>query len=82
MQTITLKEMLNRPSPGQVAENTCASGAFEEAEGKEVTLDFHVKVGRPGDRRLFVGQASTSRNEDRVGGDLCQEIKPYKTNGL
>lgn len=65
VQTMTLKEVLNRPCTGQVAQNTCPSGAFDEVWGKEVTLDSHVKVGRPGGRYLFVGQPSTSRNEDK-----------------
>lgn len=82
VQTVTLEEVLNRPCPGQVAENTHTSGAFEEAWGKEVTLDSHVKVGRLGGRCLFVGQPSTSRNEDKVNGDLCQEVKLYETNCL
>ena len=47
-----------------------------------MTLDSHVKVGRPRDRRLFVGQPGTSRNEDNVGGDLCQKVKPYETHCL
>lgn len=47
-----------------------------------MTLDFHVKVGRSGDRHLFVGQPITLRNGDKVGGVLCQEVKPYETNGL
>lgn len=47
-----------------------------------MTVDSHVKVGRPGDRRLSVRQPGTSRNEDKVGGDLCQEVKPYVTNDL
>lgn len=34
VQAVTLKEVLDRPCPGQVAENTHASWAFEEAGGK------------------------------------------------
>lgn len=81
VQTMTLKEVLNRPCTGQVAQNTCPSGAFDEAWGKEVT-DSHVKVGRPGDRRLFVGQPSTSRNEDKVALDLCQKLTVCEVHGL
>lgn len=80
MQTATVK-MLNRFWPKHMVEKTITSEAFEEGTRKRRGIRFHSKWGGL-EISLSVEQPSILRNEDKVGGDLCQEVKPYRINGL
>lgn len=52
IQTITVTEVVNRTSLGQVAENKHITQVFEEIQGEDLMLDPFVGMGRPGDSSL------------------------------